>query len=276
MRVQFDWAAWGESVAHAAMEVGTGLASAFASLVVVLLTIAVAWSLSYVVTLAVRSVFRVVDFDRISARLAPSGVLEHAGIRLPPSQMLTTLVFWVVFLSCVTLSVEAFGLTLITTAFDYVLSYVPSLVRAGMVVLFGLLIARFVGAVVTSMATTGGLQRAERVGFLAQLLVTGLVLVIAVEQLGLPAAMLIAPATALVATLGIAGGLAFALGARPIVTHILAGHFLRTSLPRNVFVEVGGERGVVERVGSTDTLLRNDDKRWSVPNARLLEEVVVR
>ena len=65
-------------------------------------------------------------------------------------------------------------------------------------------------------------------------------------------------------------------GARPIVTHILAGHFLKQSLPRDSFVEVGGERGIVERIGATDTLFRNGEESWSIPNAKLLDLIVRR
>ena len=41
-------------------------------------------------------------------------------------------------------------------------------------------------------------------------------------------------------------------------------------------VEIDGVRGIVERIGATDTLLRNGDRRWSVPNGQLLERVVTR
>jgi hypothetical protein len=50
----------------------------------------------------------------------------------------------------------------------------------------------------------------------------------------------------------------------------------RQSLPRDAFVEVGGERGVVQRFGATDTLLRDGLREWSVPNAHLLEQTVRR
>ena len=107
-------------------------------------------------------------------------------------------------------------------------------------------------------------------------LTSGLVAVIAIEQLGISTSVLVGPLTALLAAAGFAAGLAFALGAYPIVTHILAGHFLKQSLPRDTFVEVSGERGVVDRVGATDTVLRSGDRSWSVPNGKLIGEVVIR
>jgi hypothetical protein len=78
------------------------------------------------------------------------------------------------------------------------------------------------------------------------------------------------------ATLGLTLGLTFALGARPLVTHILAGHALRQVLPQGISVEVAGRNGVVERVGAIDTLFRSGDHKWSMTNAALLDEVIVR
>jgi hypothetical protein len=100
--------------------------------------------------------------------------------------------------------------------------------------------------------------------------------IIATEQLGVSTSVLIVPLTAVLAALSFTSGLGFALGARPIITHILAGHFLKRSLPRDVFVEIDGRKGVVERIGPTDTLLRDGEKRWSVPNGQLIEYVVTR
>jgi hypothetical protein len=82
--------------------------------------------------------------------------------------------------------------------------------------------------------------------------------------------------TTLIGVLGLTVGATFALGARGIVSHILAGHYLRQSLPERSTVEVIGRRGTVERIGAVDTLVRDEERLWSIPNARLLEEVVGR
>ena len=39
-------------------------------------------------------------------------------------------------------------------------------------------------------------------------------------------------------------------------------------------VVVDGEQGLVESVGATETRLRSETKSWTVPNARLLDDVV--
>ena len=213
--------------------------------------------------------------DRQHGRFGPAEMIEYAGILLPPSQVLSTLLFWLVLLFFVAFGLETLGVVAIDTTIDPVLAYLPHFIGATLIVLLGLLLARFLGAVVRSASAAAGFPNASRVGFLIQVLMGGLVVVLAAQRLGLAVAVLIAPFTALPAASGFAAGLAFALGARPIITHILAGHFLRQSLLCDAFVEIGGERGIVDHVGPTDTLLRSDKKTWSIPNARFLDEIVV-
>ena len=59
-----------------------------------------------------------------------------------------------------------------------------------------------------------------------------------------------------------------------MVRSILAGHYLRQSLPAGTSIEVAGQRGVLEQIGPISATLRADDRTWSVPNARLMDEVI--
>jgi hypothetical protein len=179
-------------------------------------------------------------------------------------------------LTFVSSSVETLGLDAVTQNLNRLVGYVPNIIGALLTILLGFLLARFLGAIAGSAAAAAGFASAQRLGFLAQILVDVLVVIIATEQLGVSTSVLIVPLTAVLAALSFTSGLGFALGARPIITHILSGHFLKRSLPRDVFVEIDGRKGVVERIGPTDTLLRDGEKRWSVPNGQLIEYVVTR
>jgi small-conductance mechanosensitive channel len=98
--------------------------------------------------------------------------------------------------------------------------------------------------------------------------------VVTLEQLGVDTQILITVITVTVAAITAGMGLAFALGARDIVRGILAGHYLRQSLPLGEPIEVAGERGVVEQVGPLATTFRDGESSFSVPNSRLADELV--
>jgi small-conductance mechanosensitive channel len=271
-----DISAWRDVLLQVASELGTRLSSFIPNLLGALLIFVVGWLLSRSVEIAASRTLRTVGLDRAAARLRLTDVLERAGLRLALSELLARLLFWLLMLTFLLSSVETLGLTAVTATIDRLIAYIPNLVGAALITLLGLLFSRFVASLVSSAAAAAGFPSAARLGFVVQVLVAGLAIVAAIEQLGVSTAVLVGPLTAVLATAGFTAGLAFALGARPVVTHILAGHFLRQSLPRDSFVEVDGERGIVERVGSTDTVLRNGEKSWSIPNAQLLDRVIVR
>lgn len=267
---------WQDALLQAVTEIGARIVSYLPNLLGAVLILGVGWLVARAIELAASRGLRKLGLDRAAARLRIADVLDRAELGVTASQGVARLLFWLVMLTIVLACVETLGLDAVTATLDRLIAYVPKLVAAALIAVLGLLLARFLGGAVSSGAAAAGFSNAARVGFLVQLLAGAIALVIAVEQLGVATAMLVGPLTAVLAAAGLSAGLAFALGAYPIVTHILAGHFLKQSLPRDTFVEVDGERGVVERIGAIDTVLRNGDRTWSVPNARLMNQTVIR
>lgn len=272
----FDLAAWREILVRAFSELSTTVAGFIPNLVGAALILAVGWMISRALEAVSVRAMRTVGVDRVATRLRIAEYLERAEVPLSLSQVVARLLFWVVLLTFLLSSMETLGLSAVTITIDRLIAFIPGVIGAALIVIAGLLFARFVAALVSSSASVAGFANASRFGFLVQIAVAGLVIVVAIEQVGVETDILILPLSVVLASAGFAVGLAFALGARPVVTHILAGHFLKRSLPREASVEIGGRRGFVDRVGAIDTLLRGDDGSWTIPNAQLLDEIVVR
>jgi hypothetical protein len=271
-----DISVWRDVLLQAATELGTKVAGFLPSLLGATLILLLGWVVSRSLELAAARALRAFGLDRASTRLHLAEVLERAGIRSTASQIVAQLLFWLLMLTFVLSSVETLGLTAVTATIDRLIAYIPNLIGAALITVLGMLFARFIASLVSSAAAAADIASAQRLGQLSQVVVVAVVAVVAIEHLGVSTDVLVGPLTALIAAAGLSAGLAFALGAHPIVTHILAGHFLKQSLPRDVYVEVNGERGMVKRIGATDTLLGDGDREWSVPNAQLMEKVINR
>ncbi len=272
----FDLAAWREILVSAFSELGANLAGFLPNLVGAVLLLVAGWLLSRGLEAVTAKALRTVGLDGVAVRLQVAELLERAGIRLTFSQLVAKLIFWLVMLTFVLSSVETLGLSAVTATIDRLIAFIPSVIGAALIGIGGLFLGRFVATLVSSAAAAAGVMSAPRLGFIAQLVVVSLVFVLAAEQLGLATSILVLPFTVLLGTAGFGVGLAFALGSRHVISHIMAGHFLKQSLPRDITIEVDGRRGLVERIGAVETLLRNDEQAWTVPNAQLLDHVVVR
>lgn len=272
----FDLETWRQAVLGSLSELGSSFVAFLPSLIATLVILGVGWLVSKAVEVAAARGLRRVGLDDASRRLRIASTLEQAGIRSSPSRMTARLLFWVLMLTFVLSAVETLGLTAVTSTIDRLIAYLPNVIAAGLILLLGLLLGRFARSVVGSAAAAANVEQAVRLGALSETLVVMIVSVLALEQLGVDTRLLVTVISVALGAVSLTLGVAFALGARPVVSHILAGHFLRQSLPAGASVEIAGRRGTVERVGPVDTLLSDGQRRWSVPNSRLLEEEVLR
>jgi len=271
-----DIDAWRQVLIEWVSAIGSTVAEFLPKLLATSLILLIGWMVSKAIEIVARGALARMGLDRASDRLRLSGNLGRAGVRGPLSRIVSRALFWVVMLTFVLSAVETLGLVAVTHTIDRFLAFLPSVIAGGLILVFGLLLSRFVRDVVSSGAAAANFSDVRRIGAVASAATTIIVVVLAMEQVGIDTAILVTAATVLLSALSVTVGVTFALGARPILTHILAGHYLRQSLPVAGSVEVGGRRGEVERVGPVDTVFRSADERWSMPNARLLEEIIQR
>ena len=272
----FDFDAWRQVLVSAFQQLGDNLVAFFPSLVGTIVLLLAGWAVSRVSEAIVRRALQKLGLDRVSARLRLPEMLSRAGVVAPPSRIVGRLLFWIVMMTFVLSAVETLGLSAATSTIDRLIAYLPNVIASGLIVFIGLLLSRFARGVVTSGAMVVDVDRAERLRSAVGGLILLLVAVVALEQLELQTTVLVVLVAVVVGGMTLTLGLAFALGAQPVICHILAGHFLRQRLALGATVEIDGRRGQVENVGSVDTLLKDPERSWSVPNATLLDTVILR
>jgi hypothetical protein len=275
MDAMLDLEAWRQVTLNSLSELAARVARFLPGMIGALLILLVGWIISKVIgAVATRALHRF-GLDRAAERLELSGPLKRAGLGDRPSAIVGRLLYWILLLTFLVSAVETLGLTAVTSTIDRLIGYLPNVAAAGLMLVIGLLVGKLAGNLVSSGAAAANLVQASRVGAAVHGIVVLLVVVLVLEQLGVETELLVMTIAVLLAAAGFTMGIAFALGARPLVTHILAGHYLRQRLPRGQVVEVNGRRGEVERVGPIDTLLHDDESSWSIPNAALIDEILI-
>lgn len=272
----FNVEAWRQVFVNSITQLGQNLAAFLPKLVATIVILLAGWLVARVVEFVTSRALRRLGFDTGAARLRVQEVLGNAGIAAPPSRLVARLLYWILMLVFLLSAVETLGLTAVTSTIDRLIAFLPNLVAASLIVLFTVLLGKFLRNLVGSGAAVANLGQAKRLGMAANTVVVLVGSVLAIQQLGIETGLFVSVITVLVAALTLTMGIAFALGARPVVTHILAGHFLRQTLTVGQSVEVEGKKGDLEQVGATATVLRDGAASWSIPNARLLDAIVAR
>jgi hypothetical protein len=276
MEEHVNLSAFYEALSDALRQTGARIAALLPNLLVAVLIMVAGWVVARVTGWIVGRTLGRLGFDRAGERFRVGELLRQAGFTGKLSTMIGRLVYWLVLLMFLLSAAETLQLTAVRSALDRVIAFVPDLLGAALILVVGMAVAGFVRNLVVSAASAGGILQAERLGTAFRAAIILVAAILAMGEVGVDTDLLVAASTAIIMALGLSAGLAFSLGSRQVMSHVLAGHYLRRSLPAGTEVTVRKRRGRVARVGAVDTLLTDGEGSWSVPNGVLLEEEVER
>ncbi len=185
----------------------------------------VGWGLAVLLSRAAQSLLSMTGLDGPAKRLA-----ADSGIRpeLLPSRLVGFSVFWLTILGTAIVALRVLGLDLVPSIVIRLQDVVPRILTSGLVLLLGIPLALTASRLLTALLLQSGVRPSRiRAQGVAALLVAFTVL-IALDQLGLAAHLVLAVAIAIVAAAGLALALAFGLGCRDLARDLIV-EYLRAS-----------------------------------------------
>jgi hypothetical protein len=213
-------------LSQAMHELARGFAHYLPRLIVMLILALAGWAVAYVVKMVLRSILRLIRFDRLSENAGAAQLLNKAA--LPgATEVVSRFVFWVVLLGFVLLGVSVLGILGLQEQIGKFFFFLPRLFVAMFILFFGLLAASFFSRATLLAAVNANVPSPRVLSLAIRSIIIVFVLSIVFEELG------IAEQTMLVAfgigfgavMLGLA--IAFGIGGRDLAQRFLEQRFVR-------------------------------------------------
>ncbi len=268
----------GFTLQTAARDVVDNLVSAVGDLAPRILTALVVIIIGYIFAKLterfLRGLLQKLKFDAAIEKVGIQDSLKRIGLRGSPSIGISRIVYFLLFVLFVQSATQSVGLHAISGAIQSFFSYLPNILAALVVILLGSVIAEFASKTVAQSARESGIDYAETLGRLVSALVFFVVAIMAITQLQIETDIVKAVAIVLLSGMALGGALTFGLGTRDITRNIVAGFYARKLFESGQPIEIDGEKGKLISIAPTQTLIEQDDKLVSVPNAKLMDSVV--
>lgn len=240
----------------------------------------------YLVCLLVRAILRLVlrgiRLDQLAERTGISSVIRGLGVKIPISQVLVQIVFFFLILSFATSSVRLMGLDAVAELLENVLRFVPRAISAALLLIFGTMLARFLGNTIAAISENVNIGYGRALGKVLEYAIVVFSAVLAISTLGVDTTILSNSLTIIVAAAGLAIALTFGLGSRNSARNVIAGHYVRQNFQLGQRLTFGNNIGIVQSTSgayTTLTLLDTNNnptrQRITVPNALLLQNSVL-
>jgi|SRR6202050_291030 hypothetical protein len=219
-------------LSQAVQELAKGFAHYLPRLIVMLILAFAGWVVAYVVKAILRSILRLIKFDRLSENAGASQLLTKAALP-SATEVVSRFVFWVVWFGFILIGVSVLGILGLQEQIGKFFFFLPRLFIALLILFFGLLAASFFSRAALLAAVNANVPSPRVLSLGVRSIIIVFVLSIVFEELG------IAEETMLVAfgigfgalMLGLA--IAFGIGGRDLARRFLERRFVHPKKDEN-------------------------------------------
>jgi Conserved TM helix len=172
------------------------------------------WLFAKAVRFAVEKALRAVNFNVLTERAGTDHFLQQGGLQGDTTTLFGLFAYWLVILAALVIAFNGLGLTYMTDLLQRVVLFVPKVLVAMLVVIFGSYFARFVGGAVATYCNEAQIPDADLLGKIAQYLITAFVIMIALSQVEIGGDIVQRTFLVILAGIVLALALAFGLGGK--------------------------------------------------------------
>lgn len=169
----------------------------------------------------VEKIFEGLRLDSFLEKIGLKPFFERAGLRLRGAYFLGRLVYWFIAIAFLLAASDSLGLYALSSFLSSVLSYLPNVIAAVLIMLAAVVLANFVRRIVMASVMSARLNAASFLGMLSWWVIVIFGFFAALTQLNVAVAIVQSLVTGFIAMLALAGGLAFGLGGKDYAHHLV-------------------------------------------------------
>ncbi len=192
----------------------TQLASFIPQLLGAILALVLGWMLAKLARTGVMRLLVLLKFDKATEKSGLESFMQHAELDLSVATLLGNLVYWLIILVMIVTVANSLGLSMVADLFNKVVLYIPNVIVAILVLVFGTILARFINRLVFAWLSNMEFQGALTVSTFSEYAMLVFVFFMALEQLQIANELLTAAFIIGFGAVGLAFAIAFGLGGK--------------------------------------------------------------
>lgn len=172
------------------------------------------WIIAKLVRSGVKRLLALAHFDRLAQKTGVEEFLKHGDMHITFAGVISEVSYWLVLLIVLVTVSSSLGLTAVADLFNRVVLYLPNIIVAVLIIIFGTLLARFINRMVFAWLRNLGVDGALTISTIAEYAVQVFAIFVALEQLAIGTKLLTTAFAILFGAVCLALALAFGLGGR--------------------------------------------------------------
>jgi len=192
----------------------------------------VGWLVAKAARFAVVKALRAFNFHVLTERAGIDTFLQQGGTEKDATDLFGMIVYWLVILAALIVAFNGMGLSQVTDLLTRVVLFLPKLLVALLLLIFGAYFGRFVGQAITTYLRNAEIADAELLGHAVQYAIVAFVILLAFDHLDIGGGLIQNTFLIVLSGVVLALALSFGLGGRDRAAQLLERWFPRDTPDR--------------------------------------------
>ena len=227
-----------------------------------------------VVSIVLEKTFKKLKVDDLAIKLKLDEPMRVIGVKNGLSSLIATVVFWLIMLVVIVSTTRNLGIQSLTEQVERIIDFIPNMVSAVLILLFGYFIAAKIKDVMINMTRSLGSNAGSVLGNILYYFIMIMVVITAVDQLGVKTDLISKNILIIVAVILIAGAIAYGHAARGIMKNMLSSFYSRKNFYEGQKIRIGELSGTILEIDKISVTIKTDDSKVIIPSSQLLENKV--
>lgn len=198
------------------------VSGAFPALFAATVLLLVGWIVARLVRRGILRLLKLVRVDVLAEKTGIEDFLLQGGVRYTAVTLLADLFYWMIMFAIILAALNILGLQSASALFNKIILYMPNVIVAVLVLMFGAFVAKLVRAVTFTYLSNIGISGADVIGHIAQWAILLFVLSVALEQLSIGGQILVSAFQIGFGAFCLALAIAFGLGGKDWAAQVLS------------------------------------------------------
>ncbi len=219
-------------------------------------------------------VLGLIGIDKIAEKFAEIDLIQKSNIRLQPSKILASCIYYIFVLVVMVTASDILGLAIVSEQIAKLMVYLPKLFSAGAVLLIGLFVSNMIKDGIEAACTSLGIPSGKLIagGVFYMLFIT--IAISALAQAEINTTFLTSNLTLILGGVVAAFAIGYGFASRDMMSNLLGSIYSRSKFKVGDVIKIQGLKGEIIEMDSTSLTLQSADCQFIIPLSKVASENV--
>ena len=237
-----------------------------------LVILIIGWIIAKVVAGIIRKLLAKTPLDEAAEKLNSIDLVQKTNIKVVPSTVLSKIIYYILLLFSVVAAADVLSMDAVSNLITDIISFIPRLLVAGIVLMIGIFIADFIKDIITTVCQSLGIPSAKMIGGFVFWFIFLTALVSAMGQAGIETDFIMSNLSLLLAGGVFAFALGYGIASRDMMANFLASFYSKDKVSIGDKITLDGVTGEVIDMDSNSLTLQTGDRKIFIPLKKLSTE----